>query len=91
LYIQKIPGGATLRQTKPALIAILVERASCLDLILDVSAASREVAARCNEPVALEDIANDIMKAGIGAGIAMCFGSERPGPCRGTGLRQHAV
>lgn len=79
-----------MRQTKPALIAILVEKASCLDLILDVSAASREVAARCSEPVALEDIAQDIMKAGIGAGVAMCFGSDRPGPCRGTGLQPQA-
>jgi hypothetical protein len=67
-----------LRQTKPALIAILVEKASYLDLILDVSAASREVAARCNEPVALDDIANDILRAGIGAGVAMCFGNEVP-------------
>ena len=65
-----------LRQTKPALIAILVEKASYLDLILDVSAASREVAARCNEPVALDDIANDILRAGIGAGVAMCFGKR---------------
>jgi len=67
-----------LRQTKPALIAILVEKASCLDLVLDVSAASREIAARCNEPVALDDIANDILRAGIGAGVAMCFGTEVP-------------
>ena len=67
-----------LRQTKPALIAILVEKASCLDLVLDVSAASREIAARCDEPVALADIANDILRAGIGAGVAMCFGTEVP-------------
>jgi hypothetical protein len=80
------------RQTAPALIAIMVEKASCLDLILDVSAASREVAARCNEPVSLGDIATDIMKAGIGAGIAMCFGNDLPREgSSATGLHQRAL
>ena len=69
-----------MRQTKPALIAILVEKASCLDLVLDVAAASREIAARCDEPVALDDIANEILRAGIGAGVAMCFGGTPQSP-----------
>jgi hypothetical protein len=81
----------SVRQNASALIAIIVEKASCLDLVLDVSAASREIAARCDEPVALGDIATDIMKAGIGAGIAMCFGNDLPRGGRGTGLHPRTV